>query len=121
MGIIKQKVSLNGVRFFSNHGFYPQEQILGTEFIVDIETELEVYGNGDDNISNTVNYERLLLIASEEMNVPRKLIETVAHSILERIRHEFLTIQIIRVTIRKMHPPMGVQIENSTIELSFSR
>jgi 7,8-dihydroneopterin aldolase/epimerase/oxygenase len=121
MGVIKQKVSLNGARFFSYHGFYPEEQILGTEFIVDIETELEVYGTGDDNISNTVNYERLLIIASEEMNIPRKLIETVAHSILERIRHEFLTVQIIRIIIRKMHPPMGVQIENSTIELSFSR
>jgi dihydroneopterin aldolase len=121
MGIIKQKVSLNGARFFSYHGFYPEEQILGTEFIVDIETEIEVFDSGGDEISNTVNYERLLHIVTEEMIVPRKLIETVAHSILERIRHEFLPVQKIRVVIRKMHPPLGVQINNSTIELSFSR
>jgi len=121
MGVIIQKVSLNGARFFSCHGFYPEEQILGTEFIVDIETEIEVFDSGGDEISNTVNYERLLHIASEEMNVPRKLIETVAHSILERIRHEFLPVQKIRVVIRKMHPPLGVQINNSTIELSFRR
>ncbi len=121
MGIIKQKVSLNGVRFFSYHGFYPEEQILGTEFIVNIDTELEVYGSGADNIANTINYERLLQIASEEMKTPRKLIETVAHSILERIRHEFLAVQFIRISIRKMHPPMGAEINNSTIELSFSR
>jgi dihydroneopterin aldolase len=121
MGIIKQRVSLNGVRFFSYHGFYPEEQILGTEFIVDIDTELEVYGSGADDIANTVNYERLLHIASEEMKIPRKLIETVAHSILERIRHEFLTVQMIRIAIHKMHPPMGAEVNNSTIELSFSR
>jgi dihydroneopterin aldolase len=121
VGIIKQKVSLNGIRFFSYHGFYPEEQILGTEFIVDIETELEVFDSGSDDLSNTVNYERLLHIATEEMSIPRKLIETVAHSILERIRHEFLPVQIIRVVIRKMHPPLGVQINNSSIELSFSR
>jgi len=121
MGIIKQKVSLTGVRFFSFHGFYPEEQILGTEFIVDIETELEVYGSGNDDISNTVNYERLAQIASEEMSIPRKLIETVAHSMLGRIRHEFLAVQIIRINIRKMHPPMGLEINNSSIELSFSR
>jgi len=121
MGIIKQKVSLKGVRFFSFHGFYPEEQILGTEFILDIDTELEVYGSGGDDISNTVNYERLLQIASEEMNIPRKLIETVAHSMLERIRHEFLAVQDIRISIRKMHPPMSAEIENSNIELLFSR
>jgi dihydroneopterin aldolase len=67
MGMIKQRVSLNGIRFFSYHGFYPEEQVLGTEFIVDIDTELEVFGSGDDDIANTVNYERLLHIASEEM------------------------------------------------------
>ena len=36
MGIIKQKVSLEGVRFFAYHGFYPEEQVLGAEFIVDL-------------------------------------------------------------------------------------
>jgi dihydroneopterin aldolase len=121
MGIIKQKVSLKGVRFFSYHGFYPEEQILGTEFILDIDTELVVYGSGGDDISNTVNYERLLQIASEEMKIPRKLIETVAHSILERIRHEFLAVQEIRISISKMHPIMSAEIENSGIELLFSR
>lgn len=121
MGIIKQKVSLNGVRFFSYHGFYPEEQILGAVYIVDIETELEVFGSGDDDISNTVDYERLMRIAAEEMKIPRKLLETVAHSMLERIRHEFLAVQLIRVSIQKLNPPMGAEINNSTIELSFSR
>ncbi|MFA6944996.1 MAG: dihydroneopterin aldolase [Pedobacter sp.] len=121
MGNINQKIGLEGIRFFSFHGFYPQEQILGTEFILDIETKLEVFNSGGDEISNTVNYERLFQIASEEMNIPRKLIETVAHSILERIRHEFLAVQSIRVSIRKMNPPMGAEIRNSTIELLFNR
>ncbi|WP_276361042.1 dihydroneopterin aldolase [Daejeonella sp. H1SJ63] len=121
MGTLRQKVSLEGVRFFAYHGFYPEEQLLGTEFMLDIEAETEVFGSGDDEISNTVNYERLFQIASEEMNVPRKLIETVAHSILDKIRHEFLAVQMIRVKIRKMYPPMGAEIRNSGIELVFKR
>lgn len=121
MGSLRQKVSLEGVRFFAYHGFYPDEQVVGTEFIVDIETEAEVFGSGDDEISNTVNYERLFRIASEEMGVPRKLIETVAHGILDKIRHEFIAVQEIRVKIRKMHPPMGAEIRNSGIELVFRR
>lgn len=121
MGSLRQKVSLEGVRFFAYHGFYPEEQIVGTEFIVDVETETEVFSSGDDEISNTVNYERLFRIASEEMDVPRKLIETVAHGILDKIRHEFIAVQEIRVKIRKMHPPMGAEIRNSGIELVFRR
>lgn len=121
MGTIKQKVSLEGVRFFAYHGFYPEEQVLGTEFIVDVDTELEVFTSGDDEISNTVNYERLFLIISAEMQRPRKLLETVAHGILAEIRHEFLAVKNIRVLIRKMHPPLGGEVKSSSIEVTYSR
>ncbi len=121
MGMIKQKVSLEGVRFFAYHGFYPEEQILGTEFIIDVDTELEVYSAGEDEISNTVNYEKLFNIVSDEMKIPRKLIETVAHAILEQIRHEYLAVKNIRVLIRKMHPPLGGDVNNSAIELTYNR
>lgn len=121
MGTISQKVSLEGVRFFAFHGFYPEEQVLGTEFILDIDASLDVFDNGKDDLANTVNYVRLFEIASEEMKITRKLIETVAHSILERIRHEFLAVQTIRVSIRKLNPPMGAEVKNSAIELVFKR
>ena len=121
MGTISQKVSLEGVRIFAFHGFYPEEQVLGTEFILDIDASLDVFDNGKDDLANTVNYVRLFEIASEEMKITRKLIETVAHSILERIRHEFLAVQFIRVSIRKLNPPMGAEVRNSAIELIFKR
>ncbi len=121
MGTISQKVSLEGIRFFAFHGFYAEEQVLGTEFILDIDAIQEVFDDGKDELANTVNYVRLFEIASEEMKITRKLIETVAHSILERVRHEFLTVQVIRVSIRKMNPPMGAEVRNSAIELTFRR
>jgi 7,8-dihydroneopterin aldolase/epimerase/oxygenase len=121
MGIMKQKVGLQGIRFFAYHGFYPEEQILGCEFIVDIDTELEVFNSGNDDLNQTVNYERLFEIAKTEMEIPRKLIETVAHEILEKIRHEFLALKSIRVSIRKMNPPLSGQVGNSFIELTFNR
>ena len=121
MGIIKQKVAIHGVRFFSYHGYYPEEQILGNEFVLNIEAEIEVFAHGNDDLRQTVNYERLFEIASSEMKIPRKLLETVAHSILERIRHEFLAVKSIHVSIRKMHPPLAGQVDSSLIELIFTR
>lgn len=121
MGTIRQKVALEGIRFYAYHGYYPEEQILGCEFLLDIETESEVYSSGSDELINTVNYERLFSIAKAEMNITRKLIETVAHSILEKIRHEFLLVKTIRISIRKMHLPLSGQVRNSLIELTFNR
>lgn len=121
MAHIRQKVALEGARFFSYHGYYPEEQVLGNEYLVDIETEAEVADDGNEDISRTVNYERLLTIARQEMSEPRKLLETVAHGILKKIRHEFLSVVKIRVVIRKLRPPFSTEVENSVIELNFSR
>jgi 7,8-dihydroneopterin aldolase/epimerase/oxygenase len=121
MANIRQKVALEGIRFFSYHGFYPEEQLLGNEYMLDIETEAEVTDYGNEDITRTVNYERLLSIAQEEMTTPRKLLETAAHAMLEKIRHEFLSVTRIRVVIRKLNPPLTAEVNNSLIELNFSR
>ncbi len=121
MSNIYQKVALQNVRFFAYHGFYPIEQVLGSEFILDIETEFEVFDNGNDDLTQTINYERLYEIASVEMKNTRKLIEAVAHAILAQIRHEFLAVKMIRVAIRKMHPPLKGEVGNSLVELIFNR
>ena len=60
-------------------------------------------------------------IASVEMKNTRKLIEAVAHAILEQIRHDFLAVKRIRVVIRKMHPPVKGEVGNSLVELKFNR
>ena len=121
MGSIRQKVALQEIRFFAYHGFYPEEQLTGNEYLVDIETEMIVSGKGDEDISLTVNYERLFEIAREEMRIPRKLLETVACGMLERVRQEFLSVQSVRVAIRKLNPPVGGEVKNSLVELQFNR
>lgn len=121
MGTILQKVSLHGARFFAFHGFYPEEQLTGAEFIVDVETELEVFSSGEDDLLKTLNYERLYTIVSAQMSRPRKLIETVAHDILEDIRHEFISVKNIHIAVRKNNPPVGGEVENAAVELIFNR
>jgi len=121
MGTIKQKVSLKDIRFFSYHGFYPEEQIIGNEFFIDIDTEFEVFTQGNDDISKTVNYERLFEIANTEMKRTQKLLETVAYHILEQIKNEFLIVSSARVAIRKMNPPLKGKVGSSVVELTFKR
>ena len=121
MGLIHQKVALQGARFFAFHGFYDEEQLTGGEFIVDVETGFEVFNDGNDDISHTVNYEQLYTIISNQMKNPRKLLESVAHAILEDIKQEFIYVKDIRITLRKVNPPLSGEVENSIIELVFNR
>ena len=118
--MITQKVALEGVRFFAYHGYYPEEQKVGNEFLVDIETETVVEENLKDELSDTVDYERLFEIASFEMKTPRKLLETVAHRILKTILAEFSQLANVKVGIRKLNLPVKGEVKNSLVELTYS-
>ncbi|KAA8478528.1 dihydroneopterin aldolase [Arcticibacter tournemirensis] len=118
---IKKKIGLEGVRFFAYHGFYPEEQILGNEFIVDIITEMDVLSDGDDELANTVNYERLFEIAALQMKKTQKLLETVAIGILNTIKEEFPSLDTIRISIRKTRLPLEGEINNSLVEFTYRK
>ena len=118
---VKQKVALEGVRFFAYHGFYPEEQLIGNHFVVDIVTEMEVTDDGGEDLERTVNYEKLFEIATAEMKMTRKLLETVAHAILHRVVSEFSFITAASISIRKMKLPMAGEIGNSLIQLSYTK
>jgi len=116
------KVALEGAEFFAYHGFYPEEQVLGTRFIVDIEV---IFANqnifDDDKISNTVNYEELYVIAKTEMLHTRKLIETVAQGIIDSIIATNPFIKIASVTIKKANPALGGPVKNSVVTISYNK
>jgi 7,8-dihydroneopterin aldolase/epimerase/oxygenase len=121
MPLIKQKVALEGIRFYAYHGFYPEEQKIGNEFFIDLETEMTVEENLSDELSKTVNYERLFEIVSKEMQTPRKLLETVAHYILKEVIREFDFLDAATIRIKKQNLPVKGEVKNSLIELTYSK
>lgn len=116
-----KKVSLENVRFFAYHGVYPEEQLVGNEFLLNIETQMKALPDEEDDLSFTINYERLYEIASAEMQHTRKLIETVAVAILKKTSAEFPFVDRIKISIRKMHLPLGGEVGNSLVEYTYTR
>jgi dihydroneopterin aldolase len=115
-------VALEGAEFYAYHGFYPEEQVIGTHFLVDV--QVGFYAEIDvekDNLSDTVNYEMLYAIIEEEMKHTRKVIETVAQAILNRITTEFIFIEAATVTIKKQRPPFRGPLKQSVITLSYHK
>lgn len=121
MGTIRRQVALQDVRFYAFHGFYPEEQVIGSVFYVDIETEFEQSELSQDELNNTVNYEELFSIIQLEMKNTCKLIETVAENILAATLNKFPELESIRIRIRKMNPPLQGEVGHSQLTLSWNR
>jgi len=113
-------ISLNGAEFFAYHGFYPEEQKLGNKFIVDVEVSfMPVVSLKEDKLSNTVDYEQLYEIVAEEMVNTRKLIETVAQSIADGVKERYPLAASVRVSLKKLNPPLRGKVDYSSIEISI--
>lgn len=118
---VLQRVGLSKARFFAYHGLYPEEQQLGTEFFVDLTVafQRDVHAAGEEDIGNTVNYAALYEIARQEMARPRKLLETVAESMLLRVRQDFPDVDQVHVQITKQHPPFGGDLAQAIVALEW--
>ena len=112
------KVALHEIKFFAYHGFYPEEQILGNSFLIDAEVEFKNEGIEED-ISKTVNYEKLYFMLAEEIKQPRKLLETLAQEMVKKIRLEFPFLETIKVGIKKLNPPLPGEVKYSLIEITW--
>ncbi len=99
-------VSLRNCRFFARHGVIEQERQSGNEFEVSISVRYEVSGPNDDEIENTISYADLYEIAKEEMEHPRRLLETVVRAIADRISKEWSRAKDITVELIKITPPI---------------
>lgn len=115
----KQQIALQDLRFYAYHGFYPEEQVLGNEFIVHLHCEVDCLLGEEDDLASTVNYEVLYGIVKEEMGIVRKLLETVAERILTRVKVAYPFVIAIEVRICKINPPFGGDRASASVSLSW--
>ncbi|MFA4868663.1 MAG: dihydroneopterin aldolase [Pedobacter sp.] len=113
-----QTVALKDVKCFALHGYYPEEQLTGIYFLVDIVVEFIPFGE-TENLQHTVNYEVLNTIILEEMANTQKMLETVVKNIIDRTVANYPFVSTATVGIRKLNPPMPGEIGHSFVQLSY--
>ncbi|MEQ7799263.1 dihydroneopterin aldolase [Pedobacter sp. ASV1-7] len=113
-----QTVALKDVKCFALHGYYPEEQLTGIYFLVDIVVEFIPFGE-TENLQHTVNYEVLNTIILEEMANTQKMLETVVKNIIDRTVSNYPFILTTTVGIKKLNPPMPGEIGHSFVQLSY--
>ena len=79
-------IHLHKLLFHSFHGVFNEEKILGNEFEVNVDLEVDG-GEPIRNLSQTVNYVGVYSCIKERMQLPTPLLETVAQDLIQAI-HE---------------------------------
>lgn len=115
MGLIK----IENMEFYSYHGHFIEEQIVGNRFLVDleIETDMQLPAKSDD-LEDALNYQLAYNIVKEEMQTKSHLLEHIAGRILDALYNKFTTIKKASVKVSKMNPPMGGKMERVSVTLN---
>ncbi|MXS70674.1 dihydroneopterin aldolase [Flavobacteriaceae bacterium W22] len=115
------KIYLEDVKIYAYHGVLPEENIIGTYYILNLEihTDLWIAAESDD-LNDTISYAEINEIIHEEMKINSKLLEHVAGRIITKIREKFDQVSYIKLKITKTSPPMKGEMKGASIELEKS-
>ncbi|AWW29902.1 dihydroneopterin aldolase [Echinicola strongylocentroti] len=114
------KVSLEGIEFHAFHGVFSEEKKLGNRFTVDIHVETDFKkAMLDDDLNETVDYSRIYQIAKSHMEEPVKLLEHLAHLMVQDILSAYPKLQRIDIIIKKHNPALGGVVNYSVVKVSY--
>ena len=111
-------IHLARMGFYSHHGCFKEEQVIGTRFSVDLWLTYDASrAAATDDVSDAVNYADVYRTVEREMAVPSHLLECVATRIIEAVRAEFPSVTSARLRICKLNPPLGGQMDHVSVEM----
>lgn len=113
------KINLNNIRVHAKHGCLKEESIIGSDYRVDLEVSANLSNPAkSDTLDDTVDYVHLNKIVKEEMQIKSKLLEHVAKRILDRVFSELPMVDTSLITVSKINPPIGGDVESVSVTLS---
>lgn len=115
------KIFLENVKIYAYHGVLPEENLIGTYYILNVELHTDLWkAAASDGLDDTISYADINDIIHHEMETRSKLLEHVAGRIIFSIHKEFPQIDYVKVKITKTAPPMKGEMHGASIELERS-
>jgi len=113
------KIRIDGLELFANHGVLEAEKQLEQKFIVSADLYLDLRGAGTtDDLAQTVDYAEvcagILKTATEERV---QLIETCAEKIAFYILHTYPLVRSVSVTVEKPWAPIGQSVRTLSVQI----
>ena len=102
------KLSINGAKFYANHGVTPEEREVGGKYEVDVDLWYDATNAIiNDDVQFAMNYEEAYFIISELITGESyNLIETLANEINNMLLEKFPEAKKVAVKVRKLTVPI---------------
>lgn len=112
-------IQIENMEFYSFHGHFKEERIVGNKFLVNLEIETDMsVASHSDNLKDAVNYQRAYEIVKQQMETKSYLLENIAGRILDALYDEMTGIRKATVKVSKLNPPMGGKIGSVSVTLT---
>jgi dihydroneopterin aldolase len=110
------KILLEGLEFYSFHGHFDEEKIVGGRFLVDVvlETNME-QASSYDKLEDALDYQNVYQVIKTAMAEKSNLLEHITARILEDLFSQFANLDYAQVKLSKMNPPLGGKIEKVSV------
>ena len=115
-------IVLRGLRAVGIHGVLPEEQSRAQPFEVDIELAVDLVAAGrSDDLADTVDYGELTSDVA-------RVITSERHALLERLAQRVAEVALadervaaVTVTVRKLRPPVAVDLSSAEVRIRRQR
>jgi dihydroneopterin aldolase len=119
--MMQGRLVLQGLVFHAYHGHCPEEAVLGGRFVVDVEMRLSLAEIQDD-LSRTVDYAQVYeMVRQEVTGQRRRLIETLADQIAERLWQSYPQLEALTVRVHKPQAPLPGLFDDVYVEIDRRR
>lgn len=116
------EIKLNDIRVYAHHGCLPEETIIGSDYLVQLHIGADLTAPAQsDRLDETADYVMLHKIVVDQMKVPSKLLEHVALRINQTILQEVKCVAWSEVTVSKINPPVGGDVDRVSVILRSTR
>jgi len=110
-------ITVEGIRVFAYHGHLPEEAILGGHFVVNVWVEADTsFVEKSDDLNDTVDYVKIILIVKEQMAIRADMIEVPARRIVDAIL-SIKKVKKVKVEVEKKEPPIDANFNKISVTI----
>lgn len=116
------KIKIENLEVFANHGVFPEETKLGQKFLLDMELYVDTRKAGlSDDLTQSVHYGEVSHFAVRFMREHTyRLIESAAEHLAEALLLGFPGLWRVCLEVKKPWAPIGLPLESVSVEIDRS-
>jgi len=104
--LLMLKIELSRIQFHGFHGIHEEESRAGGDFEVNVTVCFQPAALPVRHLNETIDYTQLYAVVKQRMERRTRLLETLATEIAAEILNQFLSVEEVAVSIKKLNPPI---------------